>query len=175
MKHQDSQTPEAIGGGAPGGKRAANLIWAKGWSSAAFEAFGRSQWVRWVAPDRVGCAPFPSREMVPWSMLPEAQGPGSQGTEQTQPTILHSPLRQAEARRAQDSEDSPAARCPQAVQLSAPASGASRPVQTGRLRYLLWGAESRAGDLAATSVVVPRAVIVCLGEAGSPGDRGLMR
>ena len=42
------------------------------------------------------------------------------------------PLGQVEAGRAQDSKDSPAARCPQAVQISTPAPEAPGPVWTGR-------------------------------------------
>ena len=36
------------------------------------------------------------------------------------------------------------------------------------------GADSRAGDLAASSGVVPPGVTLCLGQSGLPGDRGLM-
>ena len=66
----------------------------------------------------------------PGSMNPAAQAPDPRATGDTiQDPAL--PLGQAEVGRAQDSEDSLAARCPQAVQISTPAPGASRPLWTG--------------------------------------------
>ena len=64
---------------------------------------------------------------IPVAKAPEPRAPG--GTAQ-HPAL---PPGQAEVGRAQDSEDTPAAGRSQAVQVSAPTPGASRPVRTGRL------------------------------------------
>ena len=118
------------------------------------------------------CALLPLGAVTPGAQFQQyrPQIPGCWGT---QPRILWFPPGQAETGRAQDSEDSPAARCPQAVQICASTVlGAPRPVWTGRLcNYCRIG--SRAGDLATTSVVVPPCVTLCLGGAGPPGNRGL--
>ena len=54
---------------------------------------------------------------------------------------------------------------PKLCRLVPPFLGASRSLRTGRLQWLRQGADSRAGELATTSVVVP-CVTLCLGEAG---------
>ena len=59
--------------------------------SAAHGAFGRSQSVRRVAPDRGVCALLPLKAACPGSTIPAAQGHRSQGAKQTKPMILHSP------------------------------------------------------------------------------------
>ena len=66
-----------------------------------------------------GYPPFPSGEVVPGSAGPAAQGPGSKGTKAEKAGDPVFPLEQAEAVRAQESKNFPAAGCPQAVQISA--------------------------------------------------------
>ena len=81
------------------------------------------------------------REAVPGSVRPAAQGSRSQGTLVDKASDPSLPLGQVELGRAQDSKDFPAAGRPQAVQVSAPAPapGAPRPVQTGRLWLVTHG------------------------------------
>ena len=55
-----------------------------------------------------------------------------------------------------------------------PVPGISRPVQNGTV-VLTGGADSRAGELAAASLVVPPCVTVCLGLSGTTREEGLHR
>ena len=76
------------------------------------------------------------------------------------PVILRG---QAEAGRAQDSEDAPVGR---------PSCAGQRP-PPGSILGVTAGVDSRAGELAAASVVVPPGVTLCLGGVGPPGNRDL--
>ena len=60
---------------------------------------------------------------------------------------------QVEMRRAQDSKDTPASRCPLAVQISAPASREHLDQCRVGAAVMTGGADSRAGDLAAANVL----------------------
>ena len=75
---------------------------------SSLRTLGKSQLFRRQALGRGGCTLFPAREAAPGSMGPAAQGPGSQGTGADKAGDPSFPLGQAEAGRAQDSEDSPA-------------------------------------------------------------------
>ena len=79
---------------------------------------------------------------------------------------------QAEARRAQDSKDTPAQAVPQAVQVSAPPPP-EHPGPCGLgAAVVTAGADSRAGEPAAATVVVPPGVTVCLGRGGAARGQG---
>ena len=116
-----------------------------------------------------------------YTLLPSgAVGPGVR-FQQHRPQI---PGRQADTAhdpvlspgRVQDSEDSPVAGQPEAVQISnTPILPWEHLGQCGLGAVVVTvGADSRAGELASTSVVVPPGVILCIGQAGPPGNRGLM-
>ena len=69
---------------------------------------GKASWLGELALGGGGCTPFPSGQAVPRSASPEAQGPESQGAKAKRVFLLG----QAEAGRAQDSENSTATRYP---------------------------------------------------------------
>ena len=69
-----------------------------------------------------GAVPCYLQEPRPRKCDSSPTGSRSQGAKWTQPRILHSPPGQVEVGRTQDSEDSPATGCPQAVQISIPRS-----------------------------------------------------
>ena len=82
------------------------------------------------------------------------------------------PWGQAEAGRTQVSEDTPAAGRPGAVQTSAlPPRSIQAPVDWETV-VLTVGADSRTGELAAATVVVPPGVTLCLGLTGTPREQG---
>ena len=74
-------------------------------------------------------------------------------------------LGQVEYRRARESEDAPVAGRPLAVQIRAPPP----PEHSGQFRLgaalVTVGADSKAGELAAASVVVPPGVTLCMGPS----------
>ena len=78
------------------------------------------------------------------------------------------PRGQAEAGRAQDKGCS----CCQAPPHCADQRPRPRSIQAGSCSSYC-GADSKAGDLAAASGVVPPGVTLCLGLSGPPGNRGL--
>ena len=81
------------------------------------------------------------------------------------------PLGQAEVRRAQDSENSPAAGCPQAVQVTAPvlAPEAPRPVRTGRLWLVTHSELTPELEVWQPHWCCSSCVAVCLGGVGRQG------
>ena len=121
----------------------------KGWSTT--RAFGRNQLVM-PASSRAPITLEPGNKQRGLSFIPFGRGNpqehGSSGTEpQSEDAEVHKtgyppfPLGQVEAGRAQESENSLAAGCPQAVQISAPepAPRSIWPVWTGRLGLSTWG------------------------------------
>ena len=78
------------------------------------------------------------------------------------------PLGQAEAGKTQSSKDTPATQRPGALQISARPRRIQAPADWETV-VVTAGAESRAGELAAITVVVPPDVTLCLGESSSQG------
>ena len=133
-------------------------------------ASGRSRWVtRGLRAE--GAAPCCLREPRPGSPIPAAQAPDLRALGDTaQDPAL--PLAQGEAERAQDSEDAPAARCPQAVQVSASHPGniqASADWETASSYcgscLQSWGADRRQWWF------LP-GVTSCLGQGGATREEG---
>ena len=89
------------------------------------------------ASGRGSCALLPSGATCPRSAIPAAQAPDPRGVSghSRHPALL---LGQAEEGRAQDSEKSPGARCPQAVQVSAPLRGSIKAVLLGDYGSYCW-------------------------------------
>ena len=104
-----------------------------------------------VAPHREGC--------VPVSQAPDARAVG----DTVQNPVL--PSGQAEAGRAQDSEDTPAAGHPRVVQTSASYPRSIQASTEWETVVVTMGADSRAGELNAATVVPP-CVTLCLGGSG---------
>ena len=99
------------------------------------------------------------RECNPSSAGPRAQGAGDTAQD---PAL---PPGQAESRRTQDSEDAPATGRPRAVQVSAPCPP-EHPGPCGLVAAgITAGADTRAGELATASVLVPPDVTLCLGRS----------
>ena len=69
---------------------------------------GEASWLGELATDRGGCTPFPSGAVVPGSVGPAAQSPGSQGTQVDKANNPAFPLGQVEVERAQGGKNSPA-------------------------------------------------------------------
>ena len=115
----------------------------------------------------LGPAAFRSRGLgsaIPAAQALDYRAPGDTAQD---PALV---LEQVEAGRPQDSEDSAASGRPQAVQISAPHH--PRGIQDSadwETAVVTVGVDSRAGEMAAASGVVPPCVILCLGEVGSHG------
>ena len=99
--------------------------WVKGWSAPRGPGGKLRRRLR-----AEGAASCYLGEPWPESMIPAAQVPDLRVLGDTAHDLAL-PAGQAEVGRAQDSKDPPATGCPQAVQVSAPPPGASRPVWTG--------------------------------------------
>ena len=117
-----------------------------------------------------GCTLLPSGARAPGVQFQQNRPwiPGHQADTAQDPVL---PLGQAEAGRAEDSKDPPAARHPQAVQISAPHSwehpGECRPVAAG----VTGRADSRAGRVAAP-VWLFLLVSPCAWESGATREQG---
>ena len=108
-------------------------------------------------------------------MIPVAQAP--------EPTALGDTVQdlalllgQVEAGRTQDSEDTPAARRRRAVQISAPQPRSIQAIQASvewETVEVTAGADSRAGELATASGVVPPGVTLSLGQRGATREQRL--
>ena len=106
------------------------------------------------------------RSEIPVTQTPD---PRALGATAQDPALV---LGQAEDGRVQDSEDAPATGCPQAVQISASRPRSIQGSVDWETVVVTAGADSRAGELAAASVVVPPGVILCLGWSGATREQG---
>ena len=126
-----------------GPRSSSEVAWAEALWRGLRDPGNSSRAVLAGAPWGGGCA---ARSVIPTAQ--RAQGAGDTAPD------LALPPGQAEARRAQESKDTPASGRPLAKQTSGPIPGASRPLQTDS-PIVTAGADSRAGELTATTAVFP--------------------
>ena len=157
-------------------RRACHRLWAKLSKGLECMPGGASGEAQAAAPDGGGCALLPSGATAPGTAAVGAHssstGPRSQVTKQTQPRILHSRRDRRKSGGHRTARTLLAPGTPKLCRSAPPAPGSIQASVDWETVVVTAGADSRAGRLAAASVVIPAGETLCLRLSRATREQG---